>query len=110
MLFWSDNAFVSDPTRFAVYRVYSTSYDLDAGLCGVSWAVEGTTVAPEFLVGALIERCAALLRRHLPEPRMARKASDRRCGRTRRVRTRERAGIRVRHQARFVRIPFLGRL
>jgi hypothetical protein len=59
-LFWSDNAFVSDPTRFAVYRVYSASYDLDAGLCGVSWEVEGTTVAPEFLVGALsngVPRC-----------------------------------------------------
>jgi hypothetical protein len=59
-LYWSDDAFESDPTRFLIYRVYSTSYDLDADLCGASWDVEGTTVAPEFLVGALtngVPRC-----------------------------------------------------
>lgn len=59
-LYWSDNAFESEPTRFQIYRVYSTSYDLDADLCGTHWDVEGTTVAPEFLVGALtngVPRC-----------------------------------------------------
>jgi hypothetical protein len=51
-LHWPDNAFTSAPTRFEAYSVYSASYDLDAGLCGTQWEVEGTTVAPEFLVGA----------------------------------------------------------
>jgi hypothetical protein len=57
---WSDNAFESAPTRFLIYRIYSTSYDLDLDLCGTRWDVEGTTVAPEFLVGALtngVPRC-----------------------------------------------------
>jgi hypothetical protein len=59
-LTWTDNAFTSDPSNFSNYRVYSTSYDLDADLCGSSWGLEGTTVAPEFVVGALangIPRC-----------------------------------------------------
>ncbi|HEV8263374.1 MAG TPA: hypothetical protein VGQ06_00375 [Gemmatimonadales bacterium] len=50
---WADNAFEADPTRFKWYRIYSTSYDLDLGLCGTSWLLEGTTVAPEFLASAL---------------------------------------------------------
>jgi hypothetical protein len=57
---WSDNAYVSDPARFEWYRVYSTSYDLDAGLCGAVWSLEGTTVSPEFVVGVLpngVPRC-----------------------------------------------------
>jgi hypothetical protein len=57
---WSDNAFVADPQRFQWYRVYSTSYDLDQGLCGANWSLEGTTVAPEFVAGALangVPRC-----------------------------------------------------
>ena len=52
-LYWADNAYLSDPGSFQWYRVYSASYDLDHGLCGSTWSVEGTTVAPEFLVGAL---------------------------------------------------------
>ena len=59
-LSWGDNAYQSDPSRFDAYRVYSTSYDLDHGFCGTSWSVEGSTVAPEFLVGALtngVPRC-----------------------------------------------------
>jgi hypothetical protein len=63
-LHWTDNPFTSAPQRFASYSVYSTSYsftsDYLAGLCGTSWVLEGTTVAPEFLVGALtngIPRC-----------------------------------------------------
>jgi hypothetical protein len=50
---WADNAYLANPTRFKWYRIYSTSYDLDTGLCGATWLLEGTTVAPEFLSGAL---------------------------------------------------------
>jgi hypothetical protein len=59
-LVWSDNPFRDDPDLFGSYRVYSTSYDIDANQCGSNWQVEGTTVAPEFLVGALangVPRC-----------------------------------------------------
>lgn len=59
-LTWSDNAFQSNPSRFKIYRVYSTSYDLDLNLCGDTWFLEGTTVAPEFIVSALtngVSRC-----------------------------------------------------
>jgi hypothetical protein len=62
-LFWEDNSFTSDPANFSNYTVYSTSYDLDADLCGSTWGVEGTTVAPEFVVGAMvngISRCFAV--------------------------------------------------
>jgi hypothetical protein len=52
-LFWSDNAAVSGGSRFYWYQVYSTSYDLDHGLCGTTWYIEGATATPEFLVGAL---------------------------------------------------------
>jgi len=60
LLEWTDNAYLSTPARFRDYRVYSTSYDLDQNLCGVDWVLEGTTVAPEYLVGALtngVSRC-----------------------------------------------------
>jgi hypothetical protein len=59
-LVWSDNPFQNDPDLFGNYRVYSTSYDIDIDECGTEWLVEGTTVAPEFLVGALangVPRC-----------------------------------------------------
>jgi hypothetical protein len=54
-LTWSDNAYLSDPSNFQNYRVYSTTYDIDANppACGNSFRLEGTTVAPEFVVGAL---------------------------------------------------------
>jgi hypothetical protein len=61
-LAWSDNPFVSAPDGFRQYRVYSASFSLDDGLCGASWVLEGTTVAPEFLAGALtngVPRCYA---------------------------------------------------
>jgi hypothetical protein len=57
---WSDNAYTADPGRFKWYRIYSTGYDLDQGLCGSTWFLEGTTVAPEFLAAALdngVPRC-----------------------------------------------------
>jgi hypothetical protein len=57
-LTWTDNAFISDPSNFQNYRVYSTAFDIghSAGSdgCGTSWRLEGTTVAPEFLVGAMV--------------------------------------------------------
>ena len=52
-LTWSDNPYQQDPDFFQNYRVYSTSYNLDTDVCGSSWRLEGTTVAPEFIVGAL---------------------------------------------------------
>jgi hypothetical protein len=51
---WSDNAFAADPGRFKWYRVYSASYDLDQGLCGADWSLEGSTVSPEFVAGVLV--------------------------------------------------------
>jgi len=43
--------------------VYGAHYDLDAGVCETDWALEGTTVAPEFIVSALangVPRCFAV--------------------------------------------------
>ena len=57
---WDDSSYVNDPTRFKWYRIYSTAYNLDTGLCDTSWLIEGTTVAPEFLAGAMsngVPRC-----------------------------------------------------
>src|SRR5256885_4129547 len=59
---WRDNAYLSAPSRFSIYRVYSASYDLDRGLCGTDWAVEGTTLPHEFLAAQLpngVPRCFA---------------------------------------------------
>lgn len=59
-LTWSDNAYTSDPSGFKLYRVYSASYDLDQNLCGTTWSLEGSTVAPEFISSALtngVPRC-----------------------------------------------------
>ena len=60
---WADNAYLADPSSFDHYRVYSTSYNLDLNTCGTSWTLEGTSVAPTFLVGALtngVPRCFAI--------------------------------------------------
>ncbi|HEU4698145.1 MAG TPA: hypothetical protein VFS40_03130 [Gemmatimonadales bacterium] len=62
-LTWSDNSYTSNPDRFLAYRIYSTSYDLDNDRCGGTFSLEGTTVAPEFVVGALVNgrpRCFAV--------------------------------------------------
>jgi hypothetical protein len=59
-LVWSDNAYLNDPQRFQIYRVYSASFDLDQNLCGQTWWLEGTTIAPEFIVSELpngVSRC-----------------------------------------------------
>ena len=61
-LTWTDNSFEADPNAFQNYRVFSTTYDLDNNVCG-TWRLEGTTVAPEFIVGALengVPRCFAV--------------------------------------------------
>lgn len=52
-LAWADNAFTSEPDGFQQYRVYSAGFSLDDNLCDADWSLEGTTVAPEFLAGAL---------------------------------------------------------
>ncbi len=57
---WADNAYLSYPAAFDHYRVYSTGYDLTNSLCDSVWVLEGTTVSPTFLVGALqngVPRC-----------------------------------------------------
>ncbi len=59
---WADNAYHSDSTRFSIYHVYSASYDLNAGLCGTDWVMEGSTVAHIFLAAQLrngVPRCFA---------------------------------------------------
>ena len=59
---WADNAFTAAPDGFKQYRVYSAAYSLDFDLCG-EWLLEGTTVAPEFLAGVLVNgqaRCFAV--------------------------------------------------
>src|SRR6266516_2524705 len=59
---WADNAYLSDTSRFSIYRVYSASYDLNHGSCLTDWAIEGTTVAHVFLAGQLpngVPRCFA---------------------------------------------------
>jgi fibronectin type 3 domain-containing protein len=48
---WADNA--AQSTRFKWYRVYSASYNLDTGLCGTDWVLEGNTVSNEFLATLL---------------------------------------------------------
>ncbi|HEV8305682.1 MAG TPA: hypothetical protein VGQ25_12005 [Gemmatimonadales bacterium] len=57
---WADNAYLADTARFSMYRIYSTAYNLNSGFCDATWALEGTTVAPEFLVSAIsngVPRC-----------------------------------------------------
>jgi hypothetical protein len=61
-LTWLDNSYTADPANFRNYQVFSTTYDLDNAVCG-AWRLEGTTVAPEFIVGALdngVPRCFAV--------------------------------------------------
>jgi len=74
-LSWDDNAYTADPANFESYGVYSSSYDLDSDVCGNTWALEGTTVAPEFVVGALtngVPRCFAVTARSVEGSESAR--------------------------------------
>jgi hypothetical protein len=53
-LSWDPNARLANPDRFEHYDVYSTSYDLDRGVCDdAGWALEGTSVSEDFLVSGL---------------------------------------------------------
>ena len=53
-LSWSSNARLADPNRFSHYNVYSTTYDIDNGVCDNNgWALEGTSVSEDFLVSGL---------------------------------------------------------
>lgn len=52
-LSWDDSPFLTQPNAFSYYRVYSAGYNLDQNLCDSTWSIEGTTVSPTFLVGAL---------------------------------------------------------
>lgn len=52
-LHWSDEPYRADPGRFRLYRIYSAAYDLDRDQCLTPWSVEGTTVANDFVAGAL---------------------------------------------------------
>ena len=77
-LSWTDNSYTSDPANFESYRIYSTSYDIDTDSCGTSWGLEGTTVAPEFVVGALvngISRCFAVSATSIDAAESARSAT-----------------------------------
>ena len=74
-LSWTDNSYTSDPGNFESYRIYSTSYDIDIPSCGTAWGLEGTTVAPEFVVGALVNgvsRCFAVSARSIDGAESAR--------------------------------------
>ena len=74
-LSWDDNSYTADPGNFQSYAIYSTTYDFDNDLCGNSWALEGTTVAPEFVVGALangVSRCFAVTARSVEGAESAR--------------------------------------
>lgn len=81
-LSWADNSFDADPNSFQNYRVYSSSFNLDAAPgtdgCGTDWGLEGTTVAPEFLVGAMLNglpRCFAVSAENLNGVESARSTS-----------------------------------
>jgi hypothetical protein len=63
-LSWPNNARQANAQLFAYYRVYSTSYDLDADRCdAANWVLEGTTVSEDFLATGLpngAPRCFAV--------------------------------------------------
>jgi hypothetical protein len=53
-LSWDPNARLNRPDAFEHYNIYSTSYDLDRGVCdSQGWALEGTSVSEDFLVSGL---------------------------------------------------------
>ena len=53
-LSWDPNSRLADPGDFEHYNVYSTSYNLDTGVCDNNkWALEGTSVSEDFLVSGL---------------------------------------------------------
>jgi hypothetical protein len=63
-LSWPADARITDPGLFDYYRVYSTPYNLDTGVCsGSDWVLEGTTVSEDFIASGLangVPRCFAV--------------------------------------------------
>lgn len=65
-LAWDDNARTGPgaASLFSTYRVYSTIYDLDSGVCDDGrWVLEGSTVSEDFLITGLANgtpRCFAV--------------------------------------------------
>ncbi|HYL20691.1 MAG TPA: hypothetical protein VEU74_02930, partial [Gemmatimonadales bacterium] len=61
-LSWADSAALLDPTRFSVYRVYSTGFNAALNTCDTTWFLEGTTVSHVFLAAQLpngVSQCYA---------------------------------------------------
>src|SRR5258708_35473019 len=50
---WDDSSYINAPTRFKWYRIYSTAYNLDTGLCNTDCLLERPAVAPELLASAI---------------------------------------------------------
>lgn len=62
-LSWSSNAYDASNGDFETYRVYSSSFDANRGMCAADWALEGTTVSDAFLSSNLtngMTRCFAV--------------------------------------------------
>jgi hypothetical protein len=60
---WNSNAVDAAHGTFDYYRVYSSSYDANRGVCNSDWSVEGTTVSDGFLSGNMtngVSRCFAV--------------------------------------------------
>ncbi len=53
-LSWDPNARLNRPDAFEHYNIYSTSYNLDTGVCDkANWGLEGTSVSEDFVVSGL---------------------------------------------------------
>lgn len=62
-LSWRSNAVDASRTTFDHYRLYSTGYDANRGVCTAAWVLEGSTASDGFLVGNLANgtsRCFAV--------------------------------------------------
>lgn len=63
-LSWNNNARIDAPNDFEHYNVYSTSYDLDRGVCDAAgWSLEGSSVSEDFIVSGLtngVSQCFAI--------------------------------------------------
>ena len=111
-LTWTDNAYTSDPGNFQNYRVYSTTLQHRHQSDDVRQLLqlEGTTVAPEFVVGALDQRRAALLLRSPRSAWTGSRATALRCAATPRGPTPATSWfLRRQFQNAQERVPVLGR-
>ncbi|MBA2683977.1 MAG: hypothetical protein H0U66_05775 [Gemmatimonadaceae bacterium] len=53
-LSWDPNSRLDRPDAFDHYDIYSTSYNLDTGVCNnAGWGLEGTSVSEDFVVSGL---------------------------------------------------------